>query len=162
MTIVAYARVSTVDQNPEMQLDALEKAGAQRIFVEKASGTDRERPVLAKTLAFLREGDVLLFYKLDRLARSVVHLGQIAEICATKKVGLKCVTQPIDTTTPMGKLMFQILACFAEFEHDIIVERTNAGLAAAKARGRVGGRPLGWRKNKLQPRVENDVADRAS
>lgn len=148
MTIVAYARVSTIDQNPELQFDALEKAGCEKIFTDSASGTDRERPQLAKCLAYVRKGDVLLFWKLDRLARSTVHLGQIAETCRAKGVDLKCLTQPIDTTTPTGRMMFNILACFAEFERDIIVERTLAGLAAARARGRIGGRP---RKHPLVP-----------
>lgn len=146
MTIVAYARVSTIDQNPELQFDALKAAGAERLFTDSASGTDRERPELAKCMAFLRAGDVLLFWKLDRIARSVVHLGQIAETCKQRGVNMKCLTQPIDTTTSAGKLMFNVLACFAEFERDIIVERTMAGLAAARARGRIGGRPKGWRK----------------
>lgn len=151
MTVVAYARVSTIDQNPELQFDALKKAGCEKIFTDSASGTDRERPQLAACLDFLRRGDILLFWKLDRLARSTVHLGQIAEACKKKGVDLKCLTQPIDTTTPTGKLMFHILACFAEFERDIIVERTMAGLAAARARGRVGGRPKGPRKQVLVP-----------
>ena len=143
MTVVAYARVSTADQNPELQMDALKAAGANRMFVDTASGADRNRPELAKCLAFLRRGDVLMFYKLDRIARSVVHLGEISEICKARGVDLKCLTQPIDTTTSAGKLMFNMLACFAEFERDIIVERTLAGLAAARARGRIGGRPKG-------------------
>lgn len=149
MTLVAYARVSTVDQNPELQFDALEKAGAQKIFTDSASGTDRERPQLAACLDFVRRGDVLVFWKLDRLARSTVHLGQIAEACQKKGVDLRCLTQPIDTTTPTGRMMFNILACFAEFERDIIVERTMAGLAAARARGRIGG----WPKGKKRKRV---------
>ena len=148
MTIVAYARVSTIDQNPELQFDALEKAGCEKIFTDSASGMDRDRPELAKCLAYVRKGDTLIFWKLDRIARSVVHLGMIAEDCRKKGVNIKCLTQPIDTTTPTGKLMFHILACFAEFERDIIVERTLAGLAAARARGRIGGRP---RKHKLVP-----------
>lgn len=146
MTIVAYARVSTLDQDPQLQFDALEAAGSEKMFVDRASGTDRNRPQLAKCMAFLRKGDVLLFWKLDRLARSVIHLGQIAEECHGRGVDLKCLTQPIDTTTSTGKLLFNILASFAEFERDIIVERTLAGIAAARARGRVGGRRLGTRK----------------
>jgi DNA invertase Pin-like site-specific DNA recombinase len=148
MTVVAYARVSTIDQNPELQFDALKNYGCTKIFTDSASGCDRERPQLAKCLAFLRKGDVLVFWKLDRLARSTVHLGQIAEACREKCVDLKCLTQPIDTTTPTGRMMFNILACFAEFERDIIVERTLAGLAAARARGRIGGRPRGPAKGK--------------
>ena len=141
MTIVAYARVSTVDQDPQLQLDALKAAGCEKMFVEKASGADRDRPELARCLAFLRKGDVLLFWKLDRLARSTIHLGQIAEDCRARGVDLRCLTQPIDTTTSTGKLMFNVLASFAEFERDIISERTLAGLAAARAQGRIGGRP---------------------
>lgn len=141
MTVVAYARVSTVDQDPQLQLDALNAAGCERMFVEKGSGADRDRPELAACMAFLRKGDVLLFWKLDRLARSVVHLGQLAEDCERRGVGLRCLTQPIDTTTSTGRLMFSILASFAEFERDIIRERTMAGLAAARAQGRIGGRP---------------------
>jgi DNA invertase Pin-like site-specific DNA recombinase len=154
MTIVAYARVSTIDQNPELQFDALHAAGAEKMFVDKAKGNNRERPELAKCLAFLRHGDVLMFWKLDRIARSVVHLGQIAELCSQRGAQMKCLTQPIDTTTPTGKLMFNILSCFAEFERDIIVERTLAGLAAARARGRIGGRPRGPTKRVLVPPKE--------
>jgi DNA invertase Pin-like site-specific DNA recombinase len=154
MTVVAYARVSTIDQNPELQFDALKGYGCTKIFIDEASGTDRERPQLAACLNFLRRGDILVFWKLDRLARSTVHLGQIAEACRTKGVDLKCITQPIDTTTPTGKLMFHILACFAEFERDIIVERTLAGLAAARARGRIGGRP---KKRRLVPPTAGEI-----
>lgn len=160
MTVVAYARVSTVDQNPELQFDALKAAGAERLFVDEMSGTARERPELAKCLAYLRKGDVLLFWKLDRLARSVMHLGEIAEDCRKRGVNMKCLTQPIDTTTPTGKLMFNVLACFAEFERDIIVERTNAGLAAARARGRIGGWKKGRpRKQVLRPPQSGMVAE---
>lgn len=146
MTLVAYARVSTADQNPELQFDALKAAGVERIFTDEMSGKVRDRPELGKCLAFLRRGDVLVFWKLDRLARSVMHLGEIAEVCRQRGVDLRCLTQPIDTTTSAGKLLFNILGCFAEFERDIIQERTLAGLAAARARGRIGGRPKGWRK----------------
>lgn len=163
MTVVAYARVSTVDQNPELQFDALEKAGADKIFTDHASGSDRERPELARCLSYVRRGDVLLFWKLDRLARSTVHLGQIAEQCREKGVDMRCITQPIDTTTPTGKLMFSVLACFAEFERDIIVERTMAGLAAARARGRVGGWPKGKKRKQVlvPPTAEQIAADQA-
>ena len=158
MTIVAYARVSTIDQKSELQIDALKAAGCEKIFTDKASGTQRDRPQLAKCLAFLRNGDVLLFWKLDRLARSTVHLGQISEAVKAAGADMRCLTQPIDTTTPTGRMMFNILACFAEFERDIIVERTLAGLAAARARGRIGGwpkgKPRGPAKRILTPRVQ--------
>jgi DNA invertase Pin-like site-specific DNA recombinase len=144
LTVVAYARVSTIDQDPRLQIDALMEEGYDKAFTDKASGADRDRPELAKALAYLGHGDVLLFWKLDRLARSTVQLGEIAETVRSKGAHLKCLTQPIDTTAPTGKLMFNVLACMGEFERDIIVERTRAGLAAAKARGRVGG----WKKGK--------------
>ena len=157
MTVVAYARVSTTDQNPRLQIDALMEEGYDKAFTEKASGADRDRPELAKAIAFLRHGDVLLFWKLDRLARSTIHLGQIAESVRAKGAHLKCLTQPIDTTTPTGRMMFNILACFAEFERDIIVERTNAGLAAARARGIIGG----WKKGrKRKPKGKLKLAPR--
>ena len=150
--IIAYARVSTADQNPQLQIDALLAEGYDQAFTDKASGTDRERPQLARALAALRYGDVLLFWKLDRLARSTVHLGQIAETVRAKGAHLKCLTQPIDTTTPTGKLMFNVLACFAEFERDIIVERTMAGLVSARAQGRIGG----WKKGRPRgPKMQN-------
>jgi DNA invertase Pin-like site-specific DNA recombinase len=154
MTIVAYARVSTLDQDPQLQLDALNKAGCEKLFVEKASGGDRERPELKKCLAYLRKGDVLIFWKLDRLARSVIHLGQIAEDLAARHVQMRCLTQAIDTTTSSGKLMYSVLAAFAEFERDIIRERTLAGLAVARAAGRIGGRPKGWRKKPVDLREQ--------
>jgi DNA invertase Pin-like site-specific DNA recombinase len=162
LTVVAYARVSTVDQNPQLQIDALMEEGYDKAFTDKASGADRDRPELAKALAYLRHGDVLVFWKLDRLARSTVHLGQIAEHVRSKGAHLKCLTQPIDTTTPTGRMMFNILACFAEFERDIIVERTMAGLAAAKKQGRIGGwkkgRKRGARKRVLKPQVQEATA----
>lgn len=141
MNMIGYARISTLDQNETLQLDALKAAGCEKIFVDKASGADRERPQLAACLAYLREGETLCFWKIDRLARSVVHLGQLAEECERRGVGLKCLTQPIDTTSSAGRLMFSVLGAFAEFERDIIRERTLAGLAVARAAGRIGGRP---------------------
>ena len=144
MSVVAYARVSTYDQDPALQINALMAEGYDVAFTDKASGADRDRPELEKAIAYLRHGDILLFWKLDRLARSVVHLGQIAEVVRSKGAHIKCLTQPIDTTTPAGRLMFNVLACFAEFERDIILERTMAGLAAARAAGRIGG----WKKGR--------------
>ena len=147
-TLIGYARVSTDDQNPSLQIDALKVAGCDKIFVEKASGADRDRPVLAKALAFARQGDVFCVWKLDRAGRSVGHLIEIVEDLKARKVGFKSLNDAIDTTTAAGNLMFQIMASFAEFERNIIRERTMAGLAAARARGRIGGRPKGWRKHK--------------
>lgn len=138
--LIGYGRVSTLDQTPQLQNDALERAGCRKVFVDFASGADRDRPELAKCLAYLRKGDTLVFWKMDRLARSVLHLGEIAEDLAARGVGLRSLTEPIDTTTATGKLMFHLLSSFAEFERNVIRERTLAGLAAARARGRIGGR----------------------
>lgn len=141
MSIIGYARVSTADQNTALQTDALKAAKCEKIFVENGSGGDRKRPMLAKCLSFIREGDVLIVWKLDRLARSVPHLGEIMELLQEKKVKFVSLTESIDTTGALGKLMFHILAAFCQFERDIIRERTMEGLKAARLRGRKGGRP---------------------
>lgn len=146
MSLIGYARCSTIDQKLDLQTDALKAAGCEKIFVEKASGGDRERPQLRKALAYVREGDVMVCWKLDRLARSIFHLLEIIEGLKGRKIGFKSLKDDIDTTTATGKLMFHVFAAFAEFERNIIRERTMAGLAAARARGRVGGRPKGLRK----------------
>ena len=139
--LVGYARVSTQDQNHELQLDALNKVGCEKIFEEKASGAARERPQLAATLEFMRPGDTLVVWKLDRLARSLKQLIETVEMLESKDIGFKSLTENIDTTTPGGKLTFHLFGALAEFERSIIKERTRAGLDAARARGRVGGRP---------------------
>jgi len=139
--LIGYARVSTQDQNPQLQLDALTAAGCERIFQEKASGAQRERPQLQAALDYLRPGDVLVVWKLDRLARSLKQLIETVELLEEKGIGFQSVTESIDTTTPGGKLIFHIFGSLAEFERSIIRERTKAGLAAARAHGRVGGRP---------------------
>lgn len=141
MTMVGYCRVSTLDQNPELQLDALRAAGCTRIFVDHASGADRDRPELAKALAFVRKGEVLCAWKLDRLARSLLHLLEIVTDLEKRGVGFRILTGNIDTTTAAGRLMFNMIGAFAQFEKELIRERTMAGLAAARARGRIGGRP---------------------
>jgi DNA invertase Pin-like site-specific DNA recombinase len=150
MTLVGYARCSTVDQNLDLQTDALVRAGCGKIFTEHASGGDRDRVELARALAYCRKGDVLVAFKIDRVARSVAHLLEIVEDLKRRCVGFKAVNDPIDTTTAAGSLMFQIMAAFAEFERSVIRERTMAGLAAARARGRIGGRPKGWKKPKME------------
>ena len=139
--LIGYARVSTTDQNPDLQTNALKEAGCERVFVEHASGGDRERPQLEKALNFCRNGDVFVAWKLDRIARSVLHLTEISARLKLNGIGLKVLTDPIDTTTPSGELMFHLLAAFAQFEKSIIHERTMAGLARARAQGRIGGRP---------------------
>ena len=143
---IGYARVSTREQNLDLQKDALEKAGCIEIFEEKVSGAGKERPQLAKLIGQLRKGDVLTIWKLDRLGRSTKDLIQLVNRIQDKGAELKSLNDHIDTTTPHGKLTFHMFAALAEFEKDIIRERTLAGLATARARGRVGGRPKGLSK----------------
>lgn len=137
---IGYARVSTQDQNPELQLDALRQSGCEEIFHEKMTGKLRERPELANCLRTLRTGDVLIVWKLDRLARSLKDLVEIIQDLNERGVGFRSLTESIDTTSPGGRLVFHIFGALAEFEHDLIRERTKAGLQAARARGRKGGR----------------------
>ena len=139
--LVGYARVSTVDQNPDLQLDALKAAGCEKVFVEKASGAQRDRPELAAALAYVRPGDGIVVWKLDRLARSMKQLVETVEGLEGRGIGFRSLTEAIDTTTPGGKLVFHIFGALAEFERSIIRERTRAGLDAAAVRGRKGGRP---------------------
>lgn len=139
--LVGYARVSTQDQKPALQLDALKTAGCERVFVEKASGAQRDRPELQAALDYMREGDTLVVWKLDRLARSVKQLIETVEGLEEHGIGFRSLTEAIDTTTAGGKLVFHIFGALAEFERAIIRERTRAGLEAARARGRKGGRP---------------------
>ena len=138
---IGYARVSTQDQNPQLQLDALTAADCERSFVERASGAQRERPELQAALEYIREGDTLVVWKLDRLARSLKQLIETVESLETRKIGFRSLTENIDTTTSGGRLTFHLFAALAAFERSIIKERTTAGLAAARARGRKGGRP---------------------
>ena len=138
---VGYARVSTTDQSPELQLDALRRAGCEKIHTEKASGAKADRPELARVLDdVLRQGDVLVVWRLDRLARSLKKLITTAEDLEGRGIGLVSLTESIDTTTPAGRMMMQMVGAFAEFERAMIRERTSAGLAAARAEGRIGGR----------------------
>ena len=138
--IIGYARVSTQDQNPDFQVDALEKARAEQIFREKFTGKLRERPELSQCLRTLRKGDILVVWKLDRLARSLKDLVEIVQELHNREIGFKSLTESIDTTSSGGRLVFHIFGALAEFEHDLIRERTIAGLHAARARGRKGGR----------------------
>jgi DNA invertase Pin-like site-specific DNA recombinase len=139
--LVGYARVSTQDQNPALQLDALKAAGCEKLFVEKASGAQRDRPELSAALDYLRAGDSLVVWKLDRLARSLKQLIETVELLESRRIGLRSLTEAIDTTTAGGKLVFHVFGALAEFERSIIRERTKAGLEAARARGKKGGRP---------------------
>jgi DNA invertase Pin-like site-specific DNA recombinase len=138
--LIGYARVSTLDQNLDLQSDALTNAGCLRVFDDTASGKLDARPGLAKALDFVRPSDTLVVWKLDRLGRSIGHLIETVNGLAAKNVGFRSLSEAIDTTTPAGKLLFHMFGALAEFERDLIRERTMAGLAAARARGRVGGR----------------------
>lgn len=143
---VGYARISTKDQSFHLQEDALLKAGCEEIFKEIASGSKTVRPVLEDLLSRLRSGDILVIWKLDRLGRSLPHLVTLANSLMERQVGLISLNDPIDTTTAQGRLVFSIFAALAEFERDLIRERTQAGLEAARVRGRKGGRPAGLSK----------------
>ena len=140
---IGYARVSTREQNPSLQIDALKQAGCERIYQDVASGAKSSRPELDKLLAEARTGDTIIIWKLDRLGRSLRHLVELVEMLSSQKIGLKSLNDPVDTTHAQGRLIFNLFASLAEFERDLIRERTYAGLSAARARGRVGGRPKG-------------------
>src|SRR5437763_6686784 len=139
--LIGYARVSTQDQTLHLQKDALEKLGCNKIFTDTASGSKAERIGLDEALEYVREGDTLVVWRLDRLGRSLKHLIETITELNNRKIGFKSIQENIDTTTSGGKLVFHIFGALAEFERDIIRERTNAGLLAARARGRKGGRP---------------------
>lgn len=145
-----YARVSTTHQDEALQRDALEAAGCDRIYVDHASGATQSRPALDELLGQLRPGDVVVIWRLDRLGRSLRHLLDLVADLQLRGIGLRSLTESIDTSTPGGKLIFHVFAALAEFERDLIRERTQAGLAAARARGRVGGRPTVWTPEKLR------------
>jgi len=138
---IGYARISTSDQHLFMQEDALKNKGCEQIFHDIASGTKTARPGLEEALAYLRAGDILITWKLDRLGRSVQHLIQTVKSLSERGIGFKSIQENIDTTTSGGKLIFHIFSALAEFERDLIQERTRAGLKAARTRGRLGGRP---------------------
>jgi DNA invertase Pin-like site-specific DNA recombinase len=139
--LIGYARVSTTDQKAELQVDALTAAGCDRVFTDKASGSLASRLQLDRMLDQLRPGDVVVVWRLDRLGRSLKNLIAMVEDLAERGVGFRSLTESIDTTTANGKLFFSIMGALAEFERELIRERTLAGLEAARARGRVGGRP---------------------
>ena len=139
--IYGYARVSTGDQTTDLQKDALAKAGCDRIFTDVASGAKAHRPELDHMLDLLRKGDTVVVWKLDRLGRSMQNLVDLMTMFDEKGVQFRSLTESIDTSTPGGTLVFNIFGSLAQFERDLIRERTSAGLAAARARGRKGGRP---------------------
>lgn len=139
--IYGYARVSTADQNLDRQKDALQKFGVDRLYCEKMSGTKKNRPELDRMLAEIQDGDTIVIESLSRLGRSVKNLSELMETLNKRNIRLVSLKETIDTRSPTGKLLFTILSSLAQFERDVLVERTQEGLNAARARGRVGGRP---------------------
>ena len=140
--LVGYARVSTQDQKPALQRDALTAAGCEKLFEETASGAQRDRPQLQAAIDYMRQGDTLVVWKLDRLARSMKQLIETVEALDARGIGFRSLTEAIDTTTPGGKLVFHIFGALAEFERSIIRERTSAGLTAARDHGNSASGPL--------------------
>ena len=138
---IGYMRVSTNDQRTDLQEDALKKEGCDQLFSDTASGAKTDRPGLEEALSFLRKGDTLVVWKLDRLGRSLKHLIEVVILLNERKIYFKSIQESIDTGTSGGKLIFHVFGALAEFERDIIRERTKAGLESARTRGRVGGRP---------------------
>jgi DNA invertase Pin-like site-specific DNA recombinase len=138
---IGYARISTDDQNLNLQMDALKAAGCERLFTDTASGAKAERPGLAEALAFARKGDVLIVWRLDRLSRSLHELLKMVSELKAAGIGFESITDCIDTSSAAGELIFHVFASIAQFERRLIIERTKAGLAAARSRGRQGGRP---------------------
>ena len=148
--LIGYARVSTHDQNLDLQKDALQKAGCEKIFVDEISGAKSARPGLEDAMVQLREGDVLVVWRLDRLGRSLQNLMELVAQLEEKKVDFRSLQETMDTSSSGGKLIFQVFGALAEFERNLIKDRTNAGLAAARARGRKGGRPQKLSENQQQ------------
>lgn len=148
--LYGYARVSTGDQHLDLQRDALDRAGCERIFCDTASGALNERPQLAQVLDALHRGDTLVVWRLDRLGRSLRHLIDTVAQLAERGVGFRSLQESIDTSTSGGKLVFHIFGALAEFERELVRERTQAGLAAARARGRMGGRPRAMTPEKVR------------
>ena len=140
--LIGYARVSTLDQSFDLQLDALKKCGCEKIFQDVGSGAKEERKALAEAMSYLREGqDMLVVWRLDRLGGSLGHLIEFMNTLGKKRIGFKSLVEAIDTTTSTGQFFFHVTGAFAELERNLIRERTRAGLQAARARGRKGGRP---------------------
>src|SRR6201987_1393087 len=147
---IGYARVSTRDQNLELQLDALNKAGCKRMFTDKLSGAQVERPGLKEALSHLREADSLVVWKLDRLGRSVKGLVDLVYELEAREVHFQSITDGVDTKTPAGRFFFHVMASLAQMERELIMERTPAGLAVACSRGRIGGRRRQMTDGKVQ------------
>lgn len=152
--LIGYARVSTLDQDPALQIDALKSAGVERIFTDHASGAASSRPEFDAMMNQFRIGDTLVVWRLDRLGRSMKHLIELIAELERREVGLRSLNEQIDTSTANGRLIFHVMAALAEFERGLLAERTQAGLRAARTRGRVGGRPKA-----LTPQAHKAVLD---
>jgi len=152
--LIGYARVSTIDQNLSLQKDALAKAGCEKIFEDTISGTKASRPGLTEVMEFTRKGDVVVIWRLDRLGRSLKNLIELVNQLEERGIGLQSLQESINTTTSSGKLIFHVFGALAEFERNLITERTAAGLAAARARGRKGGRPKALEPGKRKLAVD--------
>lgn len=148
--LIGYARISTQEQTLDLQQDALEAAGCERVFHDAISGAQTERPGLDKALNHLREGDTLVVWRLDRLGRSLKHLIEVVATLQDLGISFRSLQESIDTTTSGGKLIFHVFGALAEFERSLMLERTKAGLAAARARGRSGGRPRKLSKRRVE------------
>src|SRR5215218_7248254 len=157
---IGYARVSTEEQNLDLQRDALHKANCEQIFTDQVTGTKARRPGLEDALSHLRAGDILVVWRLDRLGRSLRHLIDTVTDLQEKGIGFKSLQESIDTTTSGGKLVFHIFGALAEFEREIIRERTQAGLQSARSRGRTGGRPKALSLKEVQM-LRNMAADKS-
>src|SRR3954453_8356040 len=155
---IEYARVSTADQTLNLQLDAFKEIGCTKIYTDTASGAKQERKGLEEAVSYAREGDTLVVWRLDRLGRSLKHLIETVTALQARNIGFRSLTEQIDTTTSGGKLVFHIFGALAEFERDVIRERTQAGLSAARARGKRGGRPklLSPERRKLVVQLYNE------
>jgi len=155
-TQIGYARVSRADQDPQLQIDALQRAGCARIFVDHMTGSHMDRPQLTAALEYLRRGDTLVLWKMDRAGRNTRGVLELVEDLTRRGIGLRSITEEIDTSGPMGKAILTVMLAFGTLERDVLIERTRAGLDAARAQGRVGG-PLhrgSWRraaKHELSP-----------
>lgn len=147
--LIGYSRVSTAEQNTALQDDALKQAGCGKLFHDAISGVRADRPGLAAAIEFMREGDTLAVWRLDRLGRSLSDLLEIVGQLEKRGIGFRSITESIDTTTSGGKLVFHVFGAMAEFERNLICERTKAGLSAARARGRLGGRPKALNAQKI-------------
>lgn len=160
--LIGYARVSKFEQNLDLQTDALKNLVIDKIFVDKVSGVKTEKPQLNELLKFIRKGDTLTVWRLDRIGRTTVGLIQFVTELNEKGIHFKSITENIDTSSPSGKLIFQIFCVLAEHERNVLIERTNAGLKAARARGKNGGRPRGMTEKykKIAPLVKNSYESR--